>query len=308
MIPSSPVDSSLRGFRLAAAAARHPHSRPTASVGGLDFRCRNNGPTRHRSIVAESIPRLPTRRRALAGRCHLRPAPHGRDSFRPLLRLEHGANCARRKSRTQRGHDRGELSLSEIEKINLKHAPRYRAAAALSSQSQTASAPRLSISTLLDPNRVHTTYAGPNFDMRLIDETLRQPRQKTIPRPYSSSQKSSNARVAALWPPLSSACAKQSLTPGLCLLALKLCRLNSVLLMTWSISGLLDKNNSDQMQSDCYRPSATLTCSSFQHAVIPSPPSSAKLCSSASPCIATNIWAMPEMIRRGQDWISRSPR
>ena len=82
-------------------------------------------------------------------------------------------------TRSKGVHSRG-LTVKELTDINSHHARRYRDAAAILVISE-----RLRQSFLSDyeiaPHRVHTVYAGPNFDLSLIHEALAVPRLDSRP-------------------------------------------------------------------------------------------------------------------------------
>jgi glycosyltransferase involved in cell wall biosynthesis len=80
----------------------------------------------------------------------------------------------------RKGAQAHNLTINELTDINFHHRRRYREAAAIFTISE-----RLRQSFICDyqipTHRVHTAYAGPNFDLRMINEALRAPRQDSRP-------------------------------------------------------------------------------------------------------------------------------
>jgi glycosyltransferase involved in cell wall biosynthesis len=289
--PVVPVDARLRGFRKAAAAAVSfsPHRERWQSR----FRYTNQT-TRYRSILAEaSLGSIPVDILLQVGATY-DPPRMGKLPF--VLYCDWSMALTALDAKAKGGHERG-LTLAEIEQINLEHARRYRAASAIFTLSDRL---RSSIIDLysLDPNRVHTTYAGPNFDHRLIEETLLKPRQNHTPTVLfiaKEFERKGGDTVASAFLRLHETLPQARLVfAGTEAMPPEFRSLNNV-----EHLGLLDKNNTEHLDQllTAYRNADVLVLPSRRD---PFPTVIREAMFFGLPCVATNIWAMPEMIEDGK--------
>ncbi|MES2393856.1 MAG: glycosyltransferase family 4 protein [Acidobacteriota bacterium] len=189
------------------------------------------------------------------------------------------------------------LSPSEYDSIAAHHAELYRRAAAVFTISE-----RLRQSFIdlydLDPNRVHTTYAGPNFDLELIDRAIATPRTSTAPTVLFIAKefrrKGGDLVAAAFDRLLHSVPNARLLFAGAAELPRELAPLKNV-----EHLGLLDKNNPAQLERllQAYRNADVLVLPSRQD---PFPTVIREAMFFGIPCIASDIWAMREMIVDGE--------
>jgi glycosyltransferase involved in cell wall biosynthesis len=188
------------------------------------------------------------------------------------------------------------LSLAETEAIDRDHARRYRGAAAIFTISE-----RLRKSFIdlygMAPERVHTAYAGPNFDVGLIDAALRQPK---LPGPPSvlfiakEFQRKGGGTVAAAFQRLRTTLPEARLVfAGSENLPVEFQSLGNV-----EHLGLLDKTDPVQLQRllAAYRDADVFILPSRRD---PFPTVIREAMFFGLPCVASNIWAMPEMIEDG---------
>lgn len=195
------------------------------------------------------------------------------------------------------GGKSGGLDIKEIEAIGREHARRYRGASAVFTISE-----RLRKSFIedydLDPDRVQTAYAGPNFDTNLIDETLQQPKQSTVPTVLfiaKEFQRKGASTVAAAFSMLQKAMPDAQLVfAGAEVMPLEFRQLSNVVHL-----GFLDKGNATQLKRllSAYRNADVLVLPS-RHDPFPTVIREAMFF--GIPCVASDIWAMPEMIVDGQ--------
>jgi glycosyltransferase involved in cell wall biosynthesis len=189
------------------------------------------------------------------------------------------------------------LGIEEIEAIDREHARRYQGACAIFTISARL---RVAFIELYDiaPNRVHTAYAGPNFDIGLIDAMLRQPKQSTAPTVlfvakefYRKGGPTVAVAFARLREKLPEA---QLIFAGSEGLPAELRSLGNVQHL-----GLLDKSDPGQLQRllAAYRDADVLVLPS-RHDPFPTVIREAMFF--GVPCVASNIWAMPEMIEDGK--------
>lgn len=289
--PIFPVDSSLHGLRRAAAAAVSfsPHRERWQSR----FRYTNET-CRYRSMVAEtSLGSKPVDVLLQIGATY-DPPRMGEVPF--VIYCDWSMALTALDARAKGGQERG-LTLAEIEEINLQHARRYRAAAAIFTISDRL---RASIIDLygLDPSRVHTTYAGPNFDVRLIDKTLLEPRQNNTPTVLfiaKEFERKGGDTVASAFTRLHESLPQARLVfAGTEAMPAEFRSLANV-----EHLGLLDKNNSEQLHRllTAYRNADVLVLPTRRD---PFPTVIREAMFFGLPCIATDIWAMPEMIDDGK--------
>jgi glycosyltransferase involved in cell wall biosynthesis len=188
------------------------------------------------------------------------------------------------------------LSLAEIEAIDKDHARRYREAGAIFTISE-----RLRKSFIelygIAPERVHTAYAGPNFDVGLIDAALRQrkrPGPPTVLFIAKEFQRKGGATVAAAFQRLRATLPEARLVfAGSENLPLEFQSLGNV-----EHLGLLDKTDPVQLQRllTAYRDADVFILPSRRD---PFPTVIREAMFFGLPCVASNIWAMPEMIEDG---------
>ncbi|WP_051978377.1 glycosyltransferase family 4 protein [Edaphobacter aggregans] len=193
------------------------------------------------------------------------------------------------------GHSRG-LSVRELENIGREHARRYRNAALVFTISE-----RLRQSFIelygLSPEKVRTAYAGPNFDLRLIDEKLEQPKTKAAPTVLfiakEFKRKGGDVVAAAFTKLQSSMTSARLVFAGAATLPAELSGLSNITHL-----GLLDKSDPAQLQRllDAYRQADVLVLPSNHD---PFPTVIREAMFFGLPCVASNIWAMPEMIVDG---------
>jgi glycosyltransferase involved in cell wall biosynthesis len=195
-------------------------------------------------------------------------------------------------ARAKSGKSNG-LGIREIEAIGKEHARRYRGAVAIFTISERL---RKSIIELygIPPDRVHTAYAGPNFDVRLIDEMLLQPKESSVPTVLfiaKEFERKGGATVASAF-----ACLRQTM-PTARLLFAGSASLPPALAAIGNVEhlGLLDKSNPEQLRRllTAYRNADLLVLPSRRD---PFPTVIREAMFFGLPCIASDIWAMPEMI------------
>lgn len=289
--PVFPVDSSLRGLRRAAAAAISFSAHRERWQSRFRY---TNETCRFRTLVAESSLRSRPVDVLLQIGATYDPPRMGKIPF--VIYCDWSMALTALDAKAKGGRERG-LTLAEIEEINLKHAVRYRAAAAIFTISD-----RLRSSVIelygLDPDRVHTTYAGPNFDIRLIDETLRKPRQNHAPTVLfiaKEFERKGGDTVAAAFLRLRGKVPQARLVfAGAPSMPAEFQALPNV-----EHLGLLDKNNAGQLNRllTAYRNADVLVLPSRRD---PFPTVIREAMFFGIPCVATDIWAMPEMIEEGK--------
>lgn len=189
------------------------------------------------------------------------------------------------------------LSVGEIEALDRKHARRYEGAAAIFTISE-----RLRMSFIelygISPDRVHTAYAGPNFDTGLIDAMLRQPRQSAAPSVLfigKEFRRKGGTTVASAFARLREAMPEARLIfAGSEDLPVEFRSLGNV-----EHLGLLDKTDPAQLQRllAAYRDADVFVLPSRRD---PFPTVIREAMFFGVPCVASNIWAMPEMIEDGK--------
>jgi glycosyltransferase involved in cell wall biosynthesis len=193
------------------------------------------------------------------------------------------------------GGSRG-LSVTELETIGREHARRYKGAAAIFTISE-----RLKKSFVdlygIDPSRVYTAYAGPNFDMSLIEATLQQPKRNTAPTILfigKEFKRKGGDTVAAAFAKLRETLpAARLMFAGTAALPVEFQSLENV-----DHLGLLDKADPAQLQRllTAYRDADILVLPS-RHDPFPTVIREAMFF--GMPCIGSDIWAMSEMIEDG---------
>jgi len=289
--PMFPVDASLHGLRYSAAAAIT--FSPNRERWQSRFRY-NNKISRYRSTAANaSLGDKPVDLLLQVGATY-DPPRMGKTPF--VLYCDWSMALTALDAKAKGGQERG-LSLPEIEAINLAHAKRYQAAAAIFTISDRL---RTSIIDLysLDPNRVHATYAGPNFDLRAIDQTLDKPRQNHAPTVLfiaKEVERKGGTIVASAFARLRQALPEARLVfAGTQAVPAPFRSLDNV-----EHLGLLDKNNPEQFQRllIAYRNADVLVLPSRRD---PFPTVIREAMFFGLPCIATDIWAMSEMIDDGK--------
>ncbi|HEY6412306.1 MAG TPA: glycosyltransferase family 4 protein [Edaphobacter sp.] len=199
-------------------------------------------------------------------------------------------------ARNAKGVSRG-LSVAELEEIGREHARRYKGAAAIFTISE-----RLRQSFIelygISPERVHTAYAGPNFDMELIERTLQLPKNSTAPTVLfiaKEFRRKGGDLVAAAFARLRQQMPEARLLfAGAANLPKEFEGLGNV-----EHLGLLDKSDPAQLQRllQAYRDADVLVLPS-RHDPFPTVIREAMFF--GLPCVASDIWAMPEMIVDGE--------
>ena len=188
------------------------------------------------------------------------------------------------------------LNPTELRRINTAHAEVYRRAGMIFTISK-----RLSHSFedlyQVPPERVQTAYAGPNFDTDLIDKTLLKPKTKAAPtilfiakevrRKGGDLVAKAFVQVKAKYPKARLLFAGTRSLPG---------EFNAI--EGIEHLGVLDKAQPQQLQRlmDAFH-QADLLVLPTRHDPFPTVIREAMFF--RLPCIATNIWAMPEMIEDG---------
>lgn len=194
------------------------------------------------------------------------------------------------------GASRG-LSVAELEAIGAEHARRYKGAAAIFTISE-----RLRESFIqlygISPERVHTAYAGPNFDLELIENALRKPKGSSAPTVLfiaKEFRRKGGDIVAAAFARLREEMPEARLLfAGAANLPKEFEGLGNV-----EHLGLLDKSDPVQLQRllQAYRDADVLVLPS-RHDPFPTVIREAMFF--GLPCVASDIWAMPEMIVDGE--------
>jgi glycosyltransferase involved in cell wall biosynthesis len=189
------------------------------------------------------------------------------------------------------------LALEEIERIGREHARRYERAAVIFTISE-----RLRRSFIelygISADRVHTAYAGPNFDMGKIEAALQLPKHSKVPTVLFVAKefaRKGGGTVAAAFAILRKRLPEARLVfAGSESLPGELRSLGNV-----EHLGLLDKANPDQLRVllAAYRDADVLVLPS-RHDPFPTVIREAMFF--GVPCIASDIWAMPEMIEDGK--------
>jgi glycosyltransferase involved in cell wall biosynthesis len=289
--PIFPVDSSLHGLRRAAASV--VSFSPNRERWQSRFRYANET-SRYRALVAQaSLGDKPVDVLLQIGATY-DPPRMGKVPF--VLYCDWSMALTALDAKARGGQERG-LTLAEIEQIDLQHATRYRAAAAIFTISDRL---RTSIVDLygIDPSRVHAAYAGPNFDLRLIDETLLKPRQSSAPTVLfiaKEFERKGGGTVAAAFALLRKTVPQARLVyAGAEAMPVEFRSLDNV-----DHLGLLDKNNPGQLDRllTAYRNADVLVLPSRRD---PFPTVIREAMFFGLPCVASNIWAMPEMIEDGK--------
>jgi glycosyltransferase involved in cell wall biosynthesis len=189
------------------------------------------------------------------------------------------------------------LSVGEIEALDREHARRYEGAAAIFTISE-----RLRMSFIelygIAPDRVHTAYAGPNFDTGLIDAMLRQPRQSVAPSVLfigKDFRRKGGTTVASAFARL------RETLPGARLVFAGSENLPAEFRSLGNVEhlGLLDKTDPAQLQRllAAYHDADVFVLPSRRD---PFPTVIREAMFFGVPCVASNIWAMPEMIEDGK--------
>ena len=199
-------------------------------------------------------------------------------------------------ARAAKGASRG-LSVAELEAIGREHARRYKGAAAIFTISE-----RLRQSFIelygIRPERVHTAYAGPNFDLELIERTLTLPKGSSAPTVLfiaKEFRRKGGDIVAAGFARLREEMPEARLLfAGAAELPKEFAGLGNV-----EHLGLLDKSDPAQLQRllQAYRDADVLVLPS-RHDPFPTVIREAMFF--GIPCVASDIWAMPEMIVDGE--------
>jgi glycosyltransferase involved in cell wall biosynthesis len=195
-------------------------------------------------------------------------------------------------SRSNNGKSRG-LTTSDIDRIGKDHARRYREASMIFTISERL---RQSFMTLygIPPHKVMTAYAGPNFDVSMIDDALAQPKPKLPPTllfiAKEFKRKGGDLVAAAFRKVQEYNEEAQLLFAGSEKLPDELAGLKNVQHL-----GLLDKGNPLQLRRllQAYR-SADMLLLPSRHDPFPTVIREAMFF--GLPCIASDIWAMSEMI------------
>lgn len=194
------------------------------------------------------------------------------------------------------GASRG-LALAELESIGLDHARRYRGAAMIFTISERL---RQSFIDLYDipPDKVMTAYAGPNFDVDLIDKALASPKQPgslNVLFIAKEFKRKGGDLVAQAFKEI------QQVVPGARLLFAGTDLLPNEFEGIKNIEhlGLLDKTNAEQLKKllNAYRQADMLVLPS-RHDPFPTVIREAMFF--GLPCVASDIWAMSEMIDDGK--------
>jgi glycosyltransferase involved in cell wall biosynthesis len=148
------------------------------------------------------------------------------------------------------------------------------------------------------PDRVHTAYAGPNFDTGLIDAMLRQPRQSVAPSVLfigKDFRRKGGTTVASAFARL------RETLPGARLVFAGSENLPAEFRSLGNVEhlGLLDKTDPAQLQRllAAYHDADVFVLPSRRD---PFPTVIREAMFFGVPCVASNIWAMPEMIEDGK--------
>ncbi len=194
------------------------------------------------------------------------------------------------------GSSRG-LSIAELEAINAEHARRYREAGMIFTISE-----RLRQSFIelygISPEKVRTAYAGPNFDLALIEEARMAPKVSAAPTVLfiaKEVRRKGGDIVAAAFRQLQLTMPEARLLfAGAAELPAEFAGLKNV-----EHLGLLDKSNPEQLKRllQAYREADVLVLPSRND---PFPTVIREAMFFGLPCVASNIWAMPEMIVDGE--------
>jgi starch synthase len=189
------------------------------------------------------------------------------------------------------------MSVGELEKIGQKHARRYRGAAMIFTISE-----RLRQSFIdlygISPDKVRTAYAGPNFDLDLVDEMLARPKPNVSPAVLfiakEFKRKGGDTVAEAFRQLLARMPDARLLFAGAEALPVEFANLKNV-----ENLGLLDKTNPQQLHRllSAYRESDMLVLPS-RHDPFPTVIREAMFF--GIPVVASNIWAMPEMVIDGE--------
>lgn len=189
------------------------------------------------------------------------------------------------------------LTHGELQAINAEHTRRYSRAQIIFTISE-----RLRHSFIdlykLPPSRVRTAYAGPNFDTALIDQTLTQPKQSQYPtilfiakefrRKGSDIVASAFSQLLQAFPEVHLVFAGAEHLPD-----------DFLSLPNVEHLGILDKAVPSQLQRllSAFRQADVLVLPSRYD---PFPTVIREAMFFGIPCVASNIWAMPEMIEDGK--------
>ena len=198
-------------------------------------------------------------------------------------------------AKAAKGVSRG-LEVTEVESIGKDHARRYRGAAMIFTISE-----RLRQSFIdlyeIHPDRVMTAYAGPNFDIKLIDEILAEPKPVGPPAVLFIAKefrrKGGDVLASAFRELQQTLPETRLLFAGAAKLPVELEGLKNV-----EHLGLLDKTNPKDLRMllAAYRRADLLVLPS-RHDPFPTVIREAMFF--GLPCVATDIWAMSEMIQDG---------
>jgi glycosyltransferase involved in cell wall biosynthesis len=185
------------------------------------------------------------------------------------------------------------MSLAELESIGSEHARRYRNASAIFTISEKL---RQSFIELygISPHKVHTAYAGPNFDSALINDALSIPKCSKSPTVLFIAKEFHRKGGDTVAEALKTMPKVKLIFAGSKKLPKEFEGLSNV-----EHLGLLDKSDPAQMQRilSAYREADTLVLPSRQD---PFPTVIREAMFFGLPCIASDIWAMPEMIVNGE--------
>jgi glycosyltransferase involved in cell wall biosynthesis len=279
-----PVDASLRGLRRGIAAIT------SASTNRDRWRSRfryGSTAARHRTLSAKKSLGRRTVDVILQVGASYNPPSHIPYAIYSDWNMALDAEDARA-NRTSRG-----MGVQELERVGKEHARRYREAAAIFTISE-----RLRQSFIelygISPDKIHTAYAGPNLDSALINEAL------TLPKPLGAPtvlfiakefhRKGGDTVAAAV-----------KAIPGVRLLFAGTAGLPSEFADLENVEhlGVLDKRDPSQLTRllQAYREADVLVLPS-RHDPFPTVIREAMFF--GLPCIASNIWAMPEMIIDGK--------
>lgn len=194
------------------------------------------------------------------------------------------------------GKSRG-MTIAELDAINADHGQRYREAAMIFTISE-----RLRQSFIelygIHPERVRTAYAGPNFDVELIDAALASPKPAGPPTVLfiaKEFRRKGGDLVAEAFKKLQQKMpTARLLFAGAAELPREFAELKNV-----EHLGMLDKADPGQMKRllAAYREADVLVLPSRSD---PFPTVIREAMFFGLPCIASDIWAMPEMIVDGE--------
>jgi glycosyltransferase involved in cell wall biosynthesis len=286
-----PVNASLTGIRRAAVAAASVS--PDRARWRSKFRYGGFGARNRTAAASASLGRCKVDVILQVGATH---DPPGSGTVPYAIYADWNMALTAAEAASGGGKSRG-LSTEEIKKIDSEHGRRYERAAAIFTISG-----RLRSSFIelygIPQDRVHTAYAGPNFDIALIDASLRQPKKSVVPTVLFIAKefhRKGGATVASAF-----AKVKETL-PEARLVFVGLEKLPEELRSIDNVDhlGLLDKANPDQIQYllAAYRDADVLVLPSRQD---PFPTVIREAMFFGLPCVASNIWAMPEMIEDGK--------